>query len=90
MDAEFANVIGQSLVQKGFGPGATDENLAHVRDVKQARGSADSLMLLHNARVLHRHFPAAEFDQARSQFLMGGEEWRVLEQGRIQGLRLQI
>ena len=40
--------------------------LAHVREVEQARRLADRPVLLEDARVLHGHLPAAELDEARA------------------------
>ena len=39
----------------------------------------DGQMLLDDAGVLHRHFPAAKINQLGAEFLMGGEKWRAFK-----------
>ena len=60
---EFANVVGQHPVKKPLGARAGDADLAHVRDVEEAGGVPHGQVLVNDAGVLHRHFPAAEFNE---------------------------
>ena len=71
---EFAQVVGQYLVEKCLRGRAADQELAHVRDVENAGRAAHGLMFLHDAGVIHRHFPAAELDEFGAQFLVRGEK----------------
>ena len=58
--------------------------LAHVRDIKQASGSAGMQVLGHqSSRVLHRHAVASKWHHARAKFYM-----QVMQRGfkkRIEG-----
>jgi hypothetical protein len=38
-------------------------------------------MFVGDAGVLHRHFPAAEFDEFAAEFLVGGKKWRAFKHG---------
>ena len=53
---------------------AADGDFAHVGDVENAGGVADGEMFVHDAGVLDRHFPAAEINQLRAEFLVRGKE----------------
>jgi len=55
-----------------------------MRDVKQTSGPAHSQMFVHDAGILHGHFPAAKFDEARAQSLVRGEKWCALEHKKSQ------
>jgi hypothetical protein len=46
-----------------------------VGDIKDAGGRSDGLVFVNDTGVLHGHFPAAEFNQARAEFLMRGKKW---------------
>jgi hypothetical protein len=47
--------------------------LTDVRNIEEARRRAHGLVLVHDAGVLHRHLPAAEFNELAAQLLMRGE-----------------
>jgi hypothetical protein len=68
---ESLHIIGHDPVQESRGGFAGDDNLAHVRDVEHTRRLTHREMFVHDARVLHRHLPAAKVNQAGTQFLMG-------------------
>jgi hypothetical protein len=73
-DGELANVVGEGAIEKRGRARSADTDFTHVRDVKNARGFADSEMLVHDAGILDGHLPPAEFDQFTTEPLMGGEE----------------
>ena len=50
----------QGVVQERCGVRAGDPDFAHVGEVEQARGLADSVVLGEFGAVLQRHLPAAE------------------------------
>ena len=52
--------------------------LAHVRDVEEAGRRAHGLVLVDDARVLHRHLPAGERDDPRAGFHVLVVEGRLL------------
>jgi hypothetical protein len=60
---------------------AFDDKLAHVRDVEHADVLSDSLMLLDDAGVLHRHEPTSERHHIRAEFHMLVVERCLLLQG---------
>ena len=76
---QFADVIGQHAVEEFRRRAAAHHDFAHVRDVEQSGGGAHGVVLLQDAGVMERHFPAAEINQARAQFLVGGEKWGSLK-----------
>ena len=59
---QLPDIICQQAVQEPRGAGPADQHLAHVRNIEQASGLTHGQMFVHDAGVLHRHFPAAEFD----------------------------
>ena len=67
---QFADVVGEGLIEKGRGPRAADLDLAHVGNVEQAGRLPHSQVLVGNAGVLHRHLPAAELNQFSAQRLV--------------------
>src|SRR4029078_4848908 len=54
-----------------------DEELAHVRQVEQPGALTNRAVLVEDARVLHRHEPAAELDEARAERPVDGDEGRL-------------
>ena len=50
-----ADVVGEDMVDEGFGIRAAHEHLAHVRDVEDAGGLTDGVVLVDDAAVLDRH-----------------------------------
>src|SRR5262249_26751353 len=61
-DVELVDVVGQHDVEP-IAPGwAVDDELAHVRNVEDANIVPHCLMFLDNAGVLHRHYPAGEWN----------------------------
>ena len=55
--------------------------LAHVAHVEAAHGAPDRAMLLHDARVLDGHVPAAEGDHPGAQAHVGGMERSAFQRG---------
>jgi hypothetical protein len=66
-DVELVDVIGQHPVEPIASNGAVHNELSHVRNVEDADIVADCQMLLHDARVLHRHQPAGEWNHLRTK-----------------------
>ena len=77
-DGEFRDIVGEEVVEECPGVRAADEKFAHVGDIENPGGFADSFVFLDDAGVLHGHIPAAEIDEPRAQFLVGGEEGSFL------------
>ena len=61
-------------LRKDSASGPETSDLAHVRNIEKARRLPHCQVLVHDAGVLHRHFPAAEFDEFSAQFLVGGKK----------------
>jgi len=56
-------------IQKCHRARTADGDFAHVRDVEDAGGFADGEVFVGDAGILHRHFPAPEFDEFAAQVL---------------------
>ena len=73
---EAGDVVGEGVIEEGFGAGATDDELAHVGDVEDADVLADGVVFGHEAGVLDGHFPTGEGDHACAEgeviFVEGG------------------
>src|ERR1039458_432383 len=78
---ELADVVRENGIQKSRRARAADGDFAHVRDVEDAGGFADGEVFVRDAGVLHRHFPAAEFDEFAAEFLVRDKKWRALQHG---------
>ncbi len=78
-DSQLAHIVGQSPVEKVLSPGSFDQELAHVGDVKDPHLLPHRLVLIHDARVLHRHLPSGKGHHAGGQLQMG-----LMERGTIQ------
>src|SRR5262245_46284516 len=63
---QLAGIISGEPLYHGQCAWPPDLDLAHVADVEQADRSAHGPVLLEDARVLHRHFPAAKLDEFRT------------------------
>src|SRR6266540_1719643 len=77
------HVVGGQMLERGEGPGALDLELAHVAHVEEPDGAPHRAVLLDDARVLHRHVPAAEGHHARP-----GLDVRLMERGALEGGRV--
>ena len=64
---ELLRVVRDEVVDDVGGVLAAQPELAHVADVEEAGGRAHRLVLVDDARVLDRHLPAREGDDARPQ-----------------------
>src|SRR5437868_215110 len=73
-DVEFSDVVSQSLVKKRGDFRATHRNFTHMGNVKNPTGFADRQVLVRDAGVLNRHFPAAEFNQFCAELLVSAKE----------------
>ena len=62
--SEFGDIVGQEVVQEGFGLIARDENFPHVTDVEEPSVLTHGAVFFENARILNGHFPAREGDHA--------------------------
>jgi hypothetical protein len=79
-DRDLRDVVAVHPLQEGLGVGAADLDLAHVRDVEDARLAAHGEMLGANAvGVLDRHLPAGERHELRARAHMRVEQGRALE-----------
>src|SRR5208283_4456822 len=78
---ELADVVRENRIQKYRRARTADGDFAHVRDVEDAGGFADGEEFVRDAGVLHRHLPAAEFDEFAAEFLVRGKKWRALQHG---------
>ena len=65
-DFQLVDVVGEHRVQP-FGSRRTgDEQLSHMRNIEDADVVSHRLMFLDDAGVLHRHEPAAEWNNFRA------------------------
>src|SRR5213075_2905762 len=71
---EFSSVVGERAIQKIQRARAADGHFSHMGNIENARRPSHCEMLIGDAGVLHRHFPAAKFDQFAAQLLMRREE----------------
>jgi hypothetical protein len=76
---EAVEVVRQGRLQQLVRPRPLDLELAHVRDVEDARVRADGAVLGDDAGVLDRHLPAGEGNHARAELDVSVVERRVLE-----------
>jgi hypothetical protein len=65
--SRLVEVIGEARLQVVVGAVPRDLQLSHVRDVEDARRCPHRAVLAHDGRVLHRHLPAGEGDEARAE-----------------------
>ena len=68
------NVVGGNALAEFHGIRALNFDLAHVADVEQPRPAAHGQMLLDNAAILDRHFPAGELHDSRARPTVRGVE----------------
>ena len=61
-DLQFRGVVARDALHRRERVLAGDFDLAHVADVEQTRARAHRHVLRRDARILNRHFPAAECD----------------------------
>ncbi len=67
-DVKGFSVVAQDVLKKSQCPGTTDDESAHVRDVKKPGPLAGSQMLVHDAGgIENRHLPAAKFHHLRAR-----------------------
>jgi hypothetical protein len=65
--ARLVEVVGEARLQVVVRAVPRDLQLSHVRDVEDACGRPHCTVLAHDGRVLHRHLPAGERDEARAE-----------------------
>src|SRR5438309_7111240 len=63
-DVQLRYIIGQHAVEPVTRIIPRDDELSHVRNIEHADGFSHGLMFIHDAGVLHRHEPAAEWDHS--------------------------
>ena len=68
--AQRREAAGERVVEERAGVGALDEELGHVRDVEQAGGRADGVVLGEVRAVADGHRPAAEVGERRAERLV--------------------
>src|SRR5207244_6771117 len=66
-DVQLRHIIGQHGIEPVARAISGDDELPHVRNIEHPDGVSDGLMFVHNAGILHRHEPAAEWYHSRSQ-----------------------
>ena len=64
VDAQRGGVIGEDTLDQRQSVLPAERKPAHVADVEQPRPRSNRLMLVNNARILHRHVPTREIDHA--------------------------
>ena len=64
---ELVHIVSQHRIKPCAGTASLDNQLAHVRNIENADAVSDGLMFLDDARVLHRHEPAAERNDFRPE-----------------------
>jgi hypothetical protein len=65
--ADLLEVVGEPRLEVVTGTVAGQLQLSHVRDVEDSCRGAHGPVLAHDGRVLHRHLPAGEGDEARAE-----------------------
>ena len=78
-DGQRPRVADERRGERVTGVFALDVELAHVRQVEQARPLPDRPMLVEDARVLDGHEPAAELDEPRAERAMDVDQRRLVE-----------
>ena len=81
VDGDLGDVVGEHALQERLGVRPRRLHLAHVRDVEDADPLAHRDVLLADARVLDRHLPAGERDEARAS-----RHVAVVQRGALQRL----
>ena len=76
---DAVEIVRQAGLEVLVGAVACDAQLAHVRDVEDSGPCADGAVLLGDARILHRHLPSGEGDEARTECGVALVEWRPPE-----------
>jgi hypothetical protein len=66
---------------------ARDMNLAHMADIKEPDLLTHGQVLIDDALILNRHFPAEEFDHPSAQFLMTGKNAGSLHRKNLESLK---
>jgi hypothetical protein len=74
-DLDRRKLAGEGVVEGGARLGAEQHDLAHVREVEDARGIPDGVVLGEVARVAHGHLPAGEVGEARAGSAVHLVEW---------------
>jgi hypothetical protein len=64
---QLRRVVGGESLHHLQCPWPSDLDLSHMTDVEEPDRRAHRLMLIENAAILHRHFPAAEIDEFRTR-----------------------
>ena len=75
---EAVEVVREHALQERVRAAAADLHLAHVRDVEDAGRRAHGAHLVDHARVLHRHLPTGEGDEAPARFRVACVQRRSL------------
>jgi len=66
-DVQLRYIISQHGIEPVARAISRDDELPHMRNIEHSDGVSDGLMFIHNAAVLHRHEPAAEWDHSRTE-----------------------
>ena len=67
---EFADVIREDVIEKVRRRTTAHGHFTHVRNIEDARRVPHRRVLVHDGRVLHRHFPTAKFDKFAAVLLV--------------------
>ena len=92
MIVEQAGILSLALIEPGDGVGgecigaldrsrSVNLDLAHVADIEQSDGLADSIVLVDDAGILDGHVPAAEIDHFGSHLAVYRIQRSSLERG---------
>jgi len=67
------------VVHQGQGRRPFHVNLTHVGNIEQAGLVPDGIVFFDDTSILHRHSPTTEVDDLRTQFLVLGIQWCLLQ-----------
>ena len=87
---ERRTAVGDEAVHGRSGAGAAHEDLAHVAHVEDAGGLPHGMVLVHDARVPHRHLEAGEGGKAGAGSHMAVVEREAGRGGRRHGASLRV
>src|SRR5205085_11472023 len=76
-DVQLRYIICQHGVEPVTRITSRDNELSHVRDIEHADCVSHRLMFIHDAGILHRHEPAAEWHHPRAEPYVFQVKWRL-------------
>jgi hypothetical protein len=70
MECESRDIVGNEILQEGQSVAPLDLKLSHMAYIEETGVCANGLMLLDNAAILYRHFPAAKLHETCAESAM--------------------